>query len=164
MFSLLCFHFKFVFACVSFLGNVLPYRDLCSFFLVVFLFRDVGFRFGLCISVSCFCCGHPVFGEKLLLHRGFGKFGKSLYNYGFQFFFNLSVSGLTCKCNLWRVEEWVVLYSRNFKIQRRDGNENVNKTNRFSGQKVLDTFLCNFFGGFARLGRENSLFYFLRRT
>ena len=35
MFSLLCFHFRFVFACVSFLGNVLPYRDLCSFFLVV---------------------------------------------------------------------------------------------------------------------------------
>ena len=53
----------------------------------VFLFRDVGFRFGLCISVSsfafffcCFCSG-----EKLLLHRGFGKFGKSLYTYGFHF-------------------------------------------------------------------------------
>ena len=65
-----------------------------SFSGCVFLFRDVGFRFGLCISVSCFtfflifcfCCGHPVSGEKLLLHRGFGKFGKSLYTYGFHFF------------------------------------------------------------------------------
>lgn len=35
------------FLCVSFLGNVVAYRDLCSFFLVVC------FRFGLCVSVSC---------------------------------------------------------------------------------------------------------------
>ena len=54
LFSLFCVHFRFVFACVSFLGNVLPYWDLCSFFSgCVFLFRDVGFRFGLCISGSC---------------------------------------------------------------------------------------------------------------
>ena len=55
----------------------------------LFLFRDVGFRFGLCISVSCFAFFFLIFcfcsGEKLLLHRGFGKFGKSLYTYGFHF-------------------------------------------------------------------------------
>ena len=90
LFSLFCFHFRFVFARVSFLGNVLPYRDLCSFFWLRVSVQGCGFPFWLvyfcflfCIFffICCFCSG-----EKLLLHRGFGKFGKSLYTYGFHFF------------------------------------------------------------------------------
>lgn len=95
LFSVLCFHFRFV-LCVSFLGNVLPYRDLCSFFLVLWFSSGIRVSVLACVIpflvwyffIICFCCGHPVFGEKLLLHRGFGKFGKSLYTY--DFVFNLS--------------------------------------------------------------------------
>ena len=126
--------------------------------------QGCGFSFWLVYFCFLFLLWSPSFWRKTIVASWFWQIWKIFIQLRLSIFFNLSVSGLTCKCNLWRVEEWVVLYSRNFKIQRRDGNENVNKTNRFSGQKVLDTFLCNFFGGFARLGRENSLFYFLRRT
>lgn len=68
----------FFWLCVSVQGGGFP------FWLVYFWVL-----FGIFL-ISCVCCGHPVFGEKLLLHRGFGKFGKSLYTYGFHFFLIVS--------------------------------------------------------------------------
>ena len=83
----MCFFFR---KCFAVLGFVLLFFWLCvsvqgcgfPFWLVYFWFL-----FGIFL-IFYFCCSHPVFGEKLLLHRGFGKFGKSLYTYGFHVFFN----------------------------------------------------------------------------
>ena len=54
LFSMLCFHCRFLFVCFFFR----KYFAVSGFMLLfsgrVFLFRDVGFHFGLCISVSCF--------------------------------------------------------------------------------------------------------------
>lgn len=90
LFSLLCFHFRFVFArfffrkCFAVSGFVLLFLVACfcsgmwvSVLACVFLFLVLPFFF----VIFCFCSG-----EKLLLHRGFGKFGKSSYTYGFHFF------------------------------------------------------------------------------
>ena len=60
----------FFWLCVSVQGCGFP------FWLVYFCFLFSIFFF----LIFCFCSG-----EKLLLHRGFGKFGKSLYSYGFHF-------------------------------------------------------------------------------
>ena len=54
-----------------FSGRVFPFWLVCSCFLFCIFF----------FVIFCFCSG-----EKLLLHRGFGKFGKSLNTYGFHFF------------------------------------------------------------------------------
>ena len=54
LFSLLCFHFRFVFARVLRVEMFCRIGICAPFSGCVFLFRDVGFRFGLCISVSCF--------------------------------------------------------------------------------------------------------------
>ena len=158
MFSLLCFHFRFVFACVSFLGKVLPYRDLCSFFLVVCFCSGMWVSVLACVfSVSCFSFFFVVFAlEKNYYCIVVLANLENLYTPTAFIFLNLSVSGLTSRCKLWRVEEWVLLYNRNFNIQRRDGNENVKKNPIGSVGKRCLTLFCNFFGGFARLGRENA--------
>ena len=123
----------------------------------VFLFRDVGFRFGLCISVSSFAFFFVVFAlEKNYYCIVVLANLENLYTPTAFIFLNLSLSGLTSRCKLWRVGECVLLYSRNFKIQRRDGNENVKKKTIGSVGKRCLTLFCNFFGGFARLGRENA--------
>ena len=65
----MCFFFR---KCFAVLGFVLLFFWLCvsvqgcgfPFWLVYFWFL-----FGIFL-IFCFCCGHPVFGEKLLLHRG----------------------------------------------------------------------------------------------
>ena len=52
------------------------------------------------------------------------------------------------------------LLSRDFKIQRRDGNENVKKSNRFNKQNNnfarASRFFLHFVAVFARLRRENA--------
>ena len=84
LFSMLCFHCRFLFVCffvrkccgvsgfmLLFSGRVFPFWLVCFCFLFCIFF----------FVIFCFCSG-----EKLLLHRGFGKFGKSLNTYGFHFF------------------------------------------------------------------------------
>ena len=88
--------------------------------------------FGLCISVSCFAFFLFMYFFFALEKNYYCIVVlanlENLYTPTAFIFLNLSVSGLTSRCNLWRVGDWVLLYSRNFKIQRRDGNENVKKT------------------------------------
>ena len=123
----MCFFFR---KCFAVSGFVLLFSGC------VFLFGDACFRFGLCISVSClaFFLFLAFAMVTQFLEKNYGCIVvlanlENLYTLtAFIFFFNLSLSGLTSRCNLWRVEEWVLLYSRNFKIKRRDGNENVKKT------------------------------------
>lgn len=60
------------------IGIYAPFFWSCvSVLACVFLFLVLHFFF----VIFCFCSG-----EKLLLHRGFGKFGKSLNTYGLHFF------------------------------------------------------------------------------
>ena len=135
LFSLLCFHFRFVFACVSFLGNVLPYRDLCSFFLVVCFCSGMWVSVLACVFLFLVWLFFLFFVFAVVtqfLEKNYYCIVvlsnlENLYTPTAFIFLNLSVSGLTSRCKLWRVGECVLLYSRNLKIQRRDGNENVQK-------------------------------------
>lgn len=54
LFSTLCFHFRFVFVCVSFFRKCFAVSGFVLLFSgCVFLFVDAGVRLGFCISVSC---------------------------------------------------------------------------------------------------------------